>query len=120
MFRIMASEVRVSKGYEYMRAPFGLRETAARHIINNQHSERVRRQTLARESSRNKSPSSARPTIVIRIRARPRANPAWMLSQRIIKGASHQIEGVFSLREYLFRKLIKTLAKRRENICGRA
>src|SRR6266540_7045549 len=106
-------------GGEYIRIPFGFRQTAATQIINNPHNLRTRRQTSAKESFRSNNQSSKRPAMVRKIKTRPNANPACKLTQRIIKGTSHQIEGISSRREYRSKKLIKMLARRRENICGR-
>ena len=114
----MACEERVSNGYEYKRGPFGLRETNAEQTISNKTSGFVTRQIAARESFRN-NPSRMRPNIVRSINTRPKANPACMLTQRTIKGASHQSEGTISRREYRSKRLINTLANNRENICGR-
>src|SRR5260370_18144940 len=101
-----------------MRAPFGLRQTAATQIINSQQSGRARCQRSAKEFLRSNKQSSKRPAIVRTIKARPNANPACRLTQRIIEGASHQIEGIASRREYRSKKLRKMLAKRTENISG--
>src|SRR6266542_4295665 len=119
MYSIIEREQRVSSGYENKRSPFGFRQTAATQMINNPNNRRVRRQASVNESSRSKNQSSKSPTIARAIKTRPKANPACMLTQRIIKGTSHQIEGISSRRKYRSKKLKKMLAKRRENICGR-
>src|SRR6266542_3021794 len=102
-----------------MRAPFGLIQTAATQISNSKQSGRARRQTSAKESFRSNNKFSKRPATVRTIKAKPKANPACRLTQRTNKGASHQIEGIGSRREYRSKKLMKMLAKRRENIWGR-
>src|SRR6266403_4823688 len=119
MYCIIEREKIVSRGYEYMRTPFGFRQTAATQIINNPHNLRARSKTSVKGSFRSNNQSSKSPAIVRTIKTRPKANPACMLTHRIIKGASHQIDGVSSRREYRSKKLIKMLARRRENICGR-
>src|SRR6266496_1073900 len=102
-----------------MRVPFGLRQTAATQIMSSQQSGRARSQTSPNESFRSNNQSSKSPAIVRMSKARPNANPACRLTQRIIEGASHQIEGIASRREYRSKKQRKMLAKRTENICGR-
>src|SRR5882672_6878456 len=119
MYCSMAGEERVSKGYKYRRDPFGLKQTAITQIINSPPSGRTCSQTSSKEFFHSEDKSSKRPAMVRTIKTRPNANPACRLTQRMNRGTSHQIEGASSRREYRSKKLIKMLAKRRENICGR-